>query len=134
MIVLDEHLQGLELEDAIGQWYRGSVCIITDLRPNTVIKDDAIPVLLRTVSDPTFVTLNWNHFWQRTVAHKDFCVVCFTFPTNQATEISPLLRRLFRLSEFKTKSARMGKVARISGEQVAYYQGHDLQTYLLPLP
>jgi hypothetical protein len=134
MIVLDEHLQGLELEDAIGQWYRGSVCIITDLRPNTVIKDDAIPVLLRTVSNPTFVTLNWNHFWQRTVAYEDFCIVCFTLPTNQATEISPLLRRLFRLSEFKTKSARMGKVARISAEQVAYYQAHDSQTYLLPLP
>jgi hypothetical protein len=48
--------------------------------------------------------------------------------------VSPLLRRLFRLPVFKTKAARMGKVARVSGEQVAYYQAHDSQTYLFPLP
>jgi hypothetical protein len=122
------------MADAPMQWYRGRVCVITDLRPGTVIKDDAIPALLRTVPQPTFVTLNWNHFWQRTVAHEDFCIVCFTLPANRAAEISPLLRRLFRLPAFKTKAARMGKVARISGEQVAYYQAHDSQTHLLPLP
>lgn len=47
MIVLDEQLLGRQLEQAIAAWYRGSVVFITDLRPNTVIKDDGIPVLLR---------------------------------------------------------------------------------------
>jgi hypothetical protein len=59
MIVLDEHLQGLELEDAIARWYRGTVVIVKTLRPGTVIKDDAIPTLLRRLKQPTFVTINY---------------------------------------------------------------------------
>ncbi len=47
MIVLDEQLLGRDLEIAIARWYRGPVLFITDLRPGSVIKDDAIPVLLR---------------------------------------------------------------------------------------
>jgi hypothetical protein len=43
MIILDEQLLGRGLEQKIEAWYRGSVRFITDLRPNTVIKDDAIP-------------------------------------------------------------------------------------------
>jgi hypothetical protein len=33
MIVLDEQLQGLELEDAIARWYRGTVLVVKTLRP-----------------------------------------------------------------------------------------------------
>ena len=47
MIVLDEQLLGRGLERDIAQWYRGTVQFITDLRPHTIIKDEAIPVLLR---------------------------------------------------------------------------------------
>jgi len=31
MIVLDEHLQGLGVEEGISRWYRGSVCLVTGL-------------------------------------------------------------------------------------------------------
>jgi hypothetical protein len=31
MIVLDEQLQGLELEDAIARWYRGAVFVAKKL-------------------------------------------------------------------------------------------------------
>lgn len=62
MIVLDEQLLGRNLELEIAKWYRGKILFITDLRPHTVIKDDAIPGLLRQQSQPTFVTINWkNH-------------------------------------------------------------------------
>lgn len=61
MIVLDEELQGLGLEEAISRWYRGSVILIKKLRPGTVIKDDAIPALLRKVKQPTFVTINTSY-------------------------------------------------------------------------
>ena len=47
MIVLDEQLLGRGLGRDIAQWYRGTVQFITDLRPHTIIKDEAIPVLLR---------------------------------------------------------------------------------------
>jgi hypothetical protein len=134
MIVLDEQLPVRVLAEAIRRWYRGRVCVITDLRPATVIKDDAVRDLLHTVSQPTFVTLNWTDFWQRSVAHRSFCLVCFTLPTNRAADISPLLRRLFRLGPFKSKAARMGKVARVSHEQVAYYQVNDRELHLDALP
>lgn len=65
MIVLDEQLLGRSLERAITAWYGGSVQFITELRPNTVIKDEAIPLLLRQQRQPTFVTINERDFWQR---------------------------------------------------------------------
>jgi predicted GTPase len=46
------------LEAVISRWYRGSVIIIKQLRPGTVIKDEAIPALLRRAKQPTFVTIN----------------------------------------------------------------------------
>ena len=47
MIVLDEQLLGRDIENQIAHWYQGAVCFIIDLRPDTVIKDDAIPRLLQ---------------------------------------------------------------------------------------
>jgi hypothetical protein len=134
MIVLDEHLPAAVLSDAIGRWYRGRICVVTDLRSGSVIKDDAIANLLQTVDQPTFVTLNWADFWRRIAAHRGFCLVGFTLPSKRAEEIPSLLRRLFRLSDFRTKTARMGKIARIGVEQVAYYQVHDPQVHQQPLP
>jgi hypothetical protein len=58
MIVLDENLTDQQLIRAIAAWYRGNVTFITTLRPQTIIKDDAIPGLLLTVPSPTFVTIN----------------------------------------------------------------------------
>ena len=49
MIVLDEQLLGREVDVRVARWYRGAVLFVTDLRPNTVIKDDVIPVLLRSL-------------------------------------------------------------------------------------
>jgi hypothetical protein len=134
MIVLDEHLQGVGLEASIARWYRGRVCFVNSLRPGSIIKDDGIPHLLRSVRHPTFITQNWNHFWQRTAAHRDFCIVCFVLPSEQVQEISPLLRRVFRMAAFQRRAARMGKVVRVSSEHVTYYQANDAQTYVLPLP
>ena len=62
MIVLDEQLLGRQLELEIAKWYRGTVRFINELRPHTVIKDDAIPKLLRQQSQPTFVTINERTF------------------------------------------------------------------------
>jgi hypothetical protein len=133
MIVLDEHLPGIELPEAIGRWYRGRVCFVTDLRPGSVIKDDAVPGLLLTVDRPTFVTLNWGDFWQHTIPHPGFCLICFTMPSQRAGEIAFLLRRLFRLPAFKTKRARMGKIARVTDENVSFYHVSNRQIRVEPL-
>lgn len=121
MIVLDEQLLGRQLEVEIANWYRGTVRFINELRPHTVIKDDAIPELLCQQSRPTFITINEKDFWRKVVITPYFCIVCFTLPDSRANEISPLLRSLFQRTEFKTKAQRMGKVIRVSGKEVSYY-------------
>ncbi len=62
MIILDEQLLSYALRAPIEQWYRGTVTDITQLRPETVIRDDAIPMLLRAARQPTFVTINVSDF------------------------------------------------------------------------
>jgi len=121
MIVLDEQLLGRNLEVEIARWYRGAVCFITDLRPGTIIKDDAIPQLLQQQNQPTFVTINVTDFWNRVAADDHFCVVCFALPDSQAREVSLRLRTLFDHELFASKNQRMGKVIRVGGNQVSYY-------------
>ena len=65
MIVLDEQLLGRDIEAEISRWYRGTVQYIIDLRPNTVIKDDAIAGILQQQREPTFVTINERDFWRK---------------------------------------------------------------------
>ncbi len=131
MIVLDEQLKNSGVAEQMARWYRGSIINITSLRPGTVIKDETIPLLLRQVRDPTFVTINTTDFWQRIAADRHYCMACFPLSDDRVDEISDLLRRLFRFVEFKTKQARRGKVALVSHAQVRYYQVHDRQIHTL---
>lgn len=125
MIVLDEQLLGRGIEHDIARWYRGSVQFITDLRPHSVIKDDAIPTLLRQQSQPTFVTINERDFWQRLPADARYCVVCFVLSDAQTREIPFSLRALLRRPEFRTKAQRMGKVIRVTRGEISYYTAHE---------
>lgn len=121
MIVLDEQLLGRDLDGKISKWYRGPVHFITDLRPNTVIKDNAVPRLLRQQNQPTFVTINTRDFWRKVLISSRYCVICFTLSDSRAGEIPHILRGLFRHPEFNTKSKRMGKIIRVTSRAVSYY-------------
>ena len=134
MIVLDEQLLGRNLEEEIGRWYSGDVCFITDLRPNTVIKDDVIPHLLRQQNQPTFVTINERDFWRRVEISDHFCVVCFSLPDSRVVEISGLLRSVFHHTLFSTKRLRMGKVILITGQGLSYYTRADRQIRFIGFP
>lgn len=129
MIVLDEQLKHSNVQEEIGQWYQGRVVNVTTLRPGTVIKDDAIPQLLRQVIAPTFVTINVTDFWQQIEAEPAFCITCFPLTDDRVAEIAGLLRRLFRLPHFRTKQARCGKVIRVSHQQIQDYQARSHQRY-----
>jgi hypothetical protein len=48
MIVFDENMHQRSIVDAVAAWYRGRVISVTVLRPDTIIKDEAIPTLLVT--------------------------------------------------------------------------------------
>ena len=111
MIVLDEQLLGRDLEQSIAAWYQGSICFITDLRPDTIIKDDAIPMLLRQQSQPTFVTINERDFWRKVAIDEHFCIVCFALPDYRAREIASSLRTLLDISEKECRDAKFSLCA-----------------------
>lgn len=121
MIVLDEQLLSYGLYGDIARWYRGTVTDITQLRPHKVIRDDAIPMLLRAAQRPTFVTLNVIDFWRRLVPDVRFCIACCAVPDRRVQEVPDLLRRFFALDIFRTRNRRLGKIARLSPRQVQYY-------------
>ena len=134
MIVLDEQLQGLGLEEAVAHWYRGAVFVVKKLRPGIVIKDEAIPSLLRQLKQPTFVTIDYMDFWRRVVADNAYCIVCLELPTERVEEIPVRLRQLLRLPEFKTKKARMGKVVLVRERRLQYYSPHEKLVHILRWP
>jgi hypothetical protein len=125
MIVLDEQLLGRGVETQIQRWYRGTVCYITDLRPNTVIKDEAIPLLLRQQRQATFITINESDFWQRIASDQSFCVMCFALPDARVQELPTGVRRVLQNPLFRTKSQRMGCILRVTNTALAYYTYHN---------
>ena len=125
MIALDEQLEGLGLETAIARWYPGKITVIKKFRPDTLVKDDVIPVLLHQVKQATFVTINWVDFWRKFSADKRYCIICFPFPRHRVKEIPSLLRQVLKLKQFNTKAGRMGVVMRVTKKSVHYYRIND---------
>ncbi|MCE7985532.1 MAG: hypothetical protein DYG89_30525 [Caldilinea sp. CFX5] len=122
MIVLDEQLLRFDLEVRIRDWYPGTVCFVTALRPASVIKDDGIPALLRMQRQPTFVTINERDFWRKVNPDERYCIICFALPLPRAHEIPDRLRTLLHRPEFKTKAKRMGTMIHVTpGSVIRYY-------------
>jgi len=134
MIVLDEQLLSYGVQTSIGRWYRGVVTDITQLRPNTVILDEAIPMLLRAAPRPTFVTINVADFWRRLTPDPRFCIVCCAVPDTRAQEVPDLLRRVLALEPFRTRSRRLGKIMRVSRQHVQYYTTDTRTIHLVAWP
>ena len=72
-IILDDQLFGLEVLVPIARWI--TVQRLRDLRPGEVIKDDRVPVLLRQLRQPSFVTIDMG-FWDRGLRDARYCVLC----------------------------------------------------------
>lgn len=113
--------------NSIGAWYRGTIVPVKHLRPNTIIKDDAIPEILRRKRQPTFVTLNASDFWQKVRIDDRFCVVCLDVGDTGVSEIPLLLKLLFRKSQFKSKRLRAGHVFRINLRGEVQFYKYDSQ-------
>lgn len=122
MIVLDENIFDYDFLPDYKSWYKGKITTIRDLRRGSLIKDDAIPTILRSVKQPTFITTNISDFWPKMPSHTSYCLMCFDLPNERIREISNKLRRILLLKEFKTKAARMGKVILVRHHRLDSYE------------
>jgi hypothetical protein len=121
-ILMDEHLSRTEVLEPLQQWTTAQK--IEDLAPNETFKDDRILQVLRRQKQPTFVTLDAG-FYHRKYCDRRYCLIYFVLPHQEQHRLPGLLRQLFRLPEFKTKAARMGKVVRVSRKRVEFWQAGD---------
>lgn len=132
MIVLDENLRDPQIQQMLSAWYPGKVINVKQLRLSTLIKDDAIPSLLRRLSYPTFVTINVRDFWFGKLAHPSYGIVCVEIPQENAIKVASFLRSLLNLTDFRNKTGRMGKVILLTPQIIRYYANNQLSE--LPWP
>ena len=118
-IILDDQLSDLDVLVPIARWM--TVQRLRDLRPHEVIKDERVPMVLRQLPQPTFVTIDTG-FWNRRLRDRRYCILCFSLRNDEQQQLPGLLRRTLRLLEFRTKAARMGKVAQITTAGINYWQ------------
>jgi hypothetical protein len=118
-IVLDDQISRPAVEQALARPYTAHR--LRDIRPGQVIKDERVPILLRELHRPTFVTID-DDFWRSQLRDRRYCILFFPLDVREQAQIPGLLRRLLRLPEFRTRAARMGKVARVSPAQIDYWE------------
>jgi len=118
-LVLDDQLDLLELRPALRK--RITMQRLRHLRLGEQILDERVPEILRTLKQPTFVTIDQD-FWDRSLCHRDYCILYFPLRSDQQEQIPDLLRALLRQPEFRSRARRMGKVARVRQEVIEYWQ------------
>lgn len=128
-VILDDQLFDEEVLIPIARWT--TVQRLRNLRPGEVIKDERVPVILREIAQPTFVTIDMG-FWRRELVDANYCILCFPLRNDEQKQIPDLLRRLFRLPQFHTKAARMGKVVQVTSTLLRYWQRGDDQLQRMP--
>jgi len=130
-IILDGQLFELQVLVPLTRWI--TVQRLRNLRPGEIIKDERVPVLLRQLSRPTFITID-HGFWDKRLCDSKYCILYFALRNDQQHELPMLLRRLLRLPEFRTRAVRMGKVAYVNPTRIEYWQIGDRRLHRLTWP
>src|ERR1051325_6929266 len=117
-IVLDDDIDLDDVVPGLTRWITWTR--LQSLRPGQRILDDRVPEILLTLRRPTFVTID-SDLCRREFCHSGYCILWFNLRTEEQHELPNLLRRLFRLPEFASRAARMGKVARVLKQSVTYW-------------
>jgi hypothetical protein len=129
--ILDDQLA---LGDVLGLLRRRvTVAYLREVRRDQVIKDERVASILHTIKHPTFITID-DAFWDRRLRHNGYCMLYFVLRHDEQRDLPELLHRLLRLPEFRTRAARMGRVARVSREQVLFWQLHDETLHAIEWP
>jgi hypothetical protein len=127
-IVLDDQLDVQIILPALDPWI--TAVRLQSLRPGEQVLDDRVPEILRTLKTPTFGTIDQG-FWNRRLCHSAYCILFFELRTEEQDRIPAQLRNLLRLPEFRRRAARMGKVARVDGAAVQYWEAGKKHTLAL---
>ena len=114
-LILDDHLSESKVLRPIQQW--GTAELLRQLRPDEIVLDDRVPQILLTLKQPTFVTIDQG-FWNRRWCHPKYCIPYFALRDDQQELLPGLLRALLRQPEFRSRSSRMGRVARVSSASI----------------
>lgn len=118
-LLLDDELDEDVVLPPLAKWT--TVQRLRHLRPGERILDERVPEILLTLKGPTFVTIDPD-FWQRRLCHSGYCILYFALSDRQQKLLPELLRALFQRPEFRTRAARMGKVARVSQAHIDFWQ------------
>ena len=71
-------------------------------------------------------------FWRKGLRDIRYSILCFPLSNDEQDKLPELLRALLRLPEFRSKSMRMGKVARVGVGRVDYWQLGDESLHKVP--
>ena len=134
MIVLDESLDDKRVMVPLRARCKGKVVSLRELRPGTIIKDDAVAALLRQYRNATFITINVTDFWRRIAADRRYSIICAQLPTESQGELPELFVRLLHHQEFRTIRKRVGKVIRLGTSEIAFYGMGNPTPVQLPWP
>ena len=120
--MLDDQLSPDVVRDPLARW--ATTRFVRELQPDQIVKDERIPSILRGLRAPTFVTID-DRFRHQRYRDRRYCILYFALRADEQGEIPALLRRLLRLPAFRTRAARMGKVARVSRDHVSWWELGD---------
>src|SRR5689334_9982449 len=99
--ILDDQLDVQDVMRPVQQWTTAER--LGNLRPDELILDDRVPDILRTLNQPTFITID-RGFWDGRLCHPDYAIVFFALTREQQERIPPLLRAFLRRPEFRTRA------------------------------
>ncbi len=110
-----------QLTAAIERWSPGAVLSVRRFRPHGQLPDPEIPACLLQLHQPTFVTINYDDFWQPRMAHARYCLICLKLEQRESHRVPEVLRAVLSLPEFRTKRQRMGKIISWRDGKISYF-------------
>ncbi len=119
MIVLDENIP--EDQRQLLRGWRVRVHQIGEELGRKGIKDEQIIPLLLKLTEPTFVTRDFD-FWDSDLCHAAYCLVVFDL---HADEVATFTRRVLRHPFLNTKAKRLGHVIRVNHLGIEILTAHE---------
>src|SRR5690349_2340335 len=100
LFFIDDQLPLADVLYPLQRWTTAN--FVRDIWPGQVIKDERIPMLLRSLRTPTFITIDGG-FEKRILRDRRYAILYFALTADEQGNTPLLLRRLLRIPEFRTR-------------------------------